>query len=251
MKISAHHISKAFGTFPALNDITLDIPSNSLVALLGPSGSGKTTLLRVIAGLEMPEKGSIYFGQTDVTELAIQKRNIGFVFQNYALFAHMTVAANIGFGLKVSKEKRNVIEQRTNELLMRMQLAGLGDRMPSELSGGQQQRVALARALAKHPKLLLLDEPFGALDAKVRKDLRKWLRALHKEIHVTTIFVTHDQQEAFEVADSVVILNEGQIEQQGTVGEIFESPASPFVQDFVDSGRTNAHTHQNLQTIGQ
>ncbi|MBN2717886.1 MAG: sulfate ABC transporter ATP-binding protein [Deltaproteobacteria bacterium] len=238
MKISVSHISKAFGDFPALNNVSVNIASNALVALLGPSGSGKTTLLRVIAGLEMPERGSVIFGDEDVTELAVQKRNIGFVFQNYALFPHMSVAANIGFGLRVRNEKKSVILERVEELLSRMQLDGLGHRMPAELSGGQQQRVALARALAMRPRVLLLDEPFGSLDAKVRKDLRQWLRTLHSEIHVTTVFVTHDQEEAFEVADSVVILNDGQIEQHGSVPDILHHPSNEFVRDFV--GRQSA-----------
>ncbi len=233
MKIDIQKVSKSFGLFPALDDVDVTIPSGELVALLGPSGSGKTTLLRVIAGLEVPERGRVFFGDLDVTQSAVRGRNIGFVFQHYALFPHMTVAQNIGFGLRVRKYKKKDIAKRTDELIELMQLHGLGNRLPAELSGGQRQRVALARALAPNPAVLLLDEPFGALDARVRQDLRRWLRRLHDQIHVTTVFVTHDQEEAFEVADRVAILNDGRIEQVGSPDEIFDDPANAFVMDFI------------------
>ncbi len=226
-----------FGAFPALRNVSLDIRPGELVALLGPSGSGKTTLLRVIAGLNTPDRGHVYFDGQDATELPVQDRRVGFVFQNYALFKHMTVADNIAYGLRVRPRRlrpaRRDIVARAEELLRFVQLEGLGERYPSQLSGGQRQRVALARALAIEPRVLLLDEPFGALDARVRKDLRRWLREVHEETGLTTVFVTHDQDEAMELADRVVVLNEGRIEQIGTPAELYDQPASPFVISFV------------------
>ncbi|MFM6898333.1 MAG: sulfate/molybdate ABC transporter ATP-binding protein, partial [Microcystis panniformis] len=216
MSIIIERVSKKFGTFTALDNINLEIKSNRLVALLGPSGSGKTTLLRAIAGLEPPDTGKIIINGKDTTNLNVRKRNIGFVFQHYALFKHLTVRQNIAFGLKIRKAAPDDIQERVDNLLSLIQLQGLGDRYPAQLSGGQRQRVALARALAVDPEVLLLDEPFGALDAKVRKELRVWLRQLHEEVHVTSVFVTHDQEEAMEVADEIVIFNEGKIEQVGT-----------------------------------
>ena len=211
MGISVKNVSKQFGSFQAVDSVNLEIESGALVALLGPSGSGKSTLLRLIAGLEMPDRGEIWLTGADATNQSVQDRNIGFVFQHYALFKHLTIRENIGFGLKIRKASPAKIKARADELLELVQLSGLGDRYPSQLSGGQRQRVALARSLAVEPKVLLLDEPFGALDAKVRKDLRAWLRRLHDEVHVTTVFVTHDQEEAMEVADKIVVMNKGQI----------------------------------------
>jgi sulfate transport system ATP-binding protein len=231
--IAIQHVTKRFGDFVALDDVSVDVPHGSLVALLGPSGSGKTTLLRIIAGLETADSGAIHYENEDATDRSPRDRNVGFVFQHYALFRHMSVFENVAFGLRVRKWKRPAIEQRVNELLRLIQLDGLGAQMPSQLSGGQRQRVALARALAAAPKVLLLDEPFGALDAKVRQELRQWLRRLHDEIHVTSVFVTHDQEEAFEVADRVVVMNHGRIEQVGTPQEVFEQPANGFVMDFL------------------
>ena len=233
MGISVKNVSKQFGSFQAVDSIDLEIESGALVALLGPSGSGKSTLLRLIAGLETPDSGAIWLTGTDATFQSVQERNIGFVFQHYALFKHLTIRENIGFGLKIRKASPEKIKARADELLDLVQLAGLGDRYPSQLSGGQRQRVALARSLAVEPKVLLLDEPFGALDAKVRKDLRAWLRRLHDEVHVTTVFVTHDQEEAMEVADKIVVMNKGQIEQVGTAAEIYDRPASAFVMSFI------------------
>ncbi|WP_460193851.1 sulfate/molybdate ABC transporter ATP-binding protein [Thermosynechococcus sp. FA-CM-4201] len=233
MGITIENVSKSFGSFQAVKQVDLDIASGSLVALLGPSGSGKSTLLRLIAGLEMPDTGRILLTGKDATYQSVQERNIGFVFQHYALFKHMTVRQNIAFGLELRKVPRAKIKARVEELLELVQLAGLGDRYPSQLSGGQRQRVALARALAVEPKVLLLDEPFGALDAKVRKELRAWLRHLHDDVHVTTVFVTHDQEEAMEVADQIVVMNKGQVEQVGTPAEIYDHPASPFVMSFI------------------
>lgn len=230
-------VEQDFGAFPALRDVSLDIQPGELVALLGPSGSGKTTLLRVIAGLNSPDRGHVYFDGRDATNLPVQDRRVGFVFQNYALFKHMTVADNIAYGLRVrprrQRPSRGEIEARAHELLRFVQLDGLGGRYPAQLSGGQRQRVALARALAIEPRVLLLDEPFGALDARVRKDLRRWLREVHKETGLTTVFVTHDQDEAMELADRVVVLNEGRIEQIGTPAQLYDQPASPFVISFV------------------
>jgi len=240
--IEVENLSKRFRGFAALQDISLSIQEGELVALLGPSGSGKTTLLRILAGLEQADSGSVRIDGADATRLHPRDRKIGFVFQNYALFRHMSVADNIGFGLKVRKgaarPPKAEIARRVESLLELMQLDGLGGRYPSQLSGGQRQRVALARALAVEPRLLLLDEPFGALDAQVRKELRRWLRKLHDDIHITGVFVTHDQEEALEVADRVVVMNKGSIEQIGTPTEIYDHPATPFVYRFL--GNVNA-----------
>jgi len=239
MQIQIRDIHKAFGSFPALKGVNLDIESGELIALLGPSGSGKTTLLRTIAGLEYQDYGTIAFGGEDIASRPVRERGVGFVFQHYALFKHMTVADNIAFGLSVRKGEtrpsKEAIGKRVGELLELVQLAGLEMRYPAQLSGGQRQRVALARALAIDPKVLLLDEPFGALDAKVRKDLRRWLRELHDKTGYTTIFVTHDQEEALELADRVVVMNRGQIEQVGTTDAVYERPETPFVFDFLGS----------------
>jgi sulfate transport system ATP-binding protein len=237
MSIVIHNVSKQFGQFQALHPTNLTISSGKLVALLGPSGSGKSTLLRVISGLETPDTGSIIIDEQDHTNLDVRQRNIGFVFQHYALFKHLTIRQNIAFGLEIQRHPHEAIRKRVNELLDLIQLAGLGDRYPAQLSGGQRQRVALARALAVQPRVLLLDEPFGALDAKVRKELRSWLRHLHDEVHVTSVFVTHDQEEAMEVADEIVIMNQGKIEQIGTAIEVYDRPKTPFVMSFV--GMTN------------
>ena len=233
MGILVENVCKQFDSFKAVDNVSLEIKSGSLVALLGPSGSGKSTLLRLIAGLEMPDSGKIWLTGKDATYQSVQERNIGFVFQHYALFKHMTVRKNIAFGLEISKAPKAKIKARVEQLLDLVQLSGLGDRYPSQLSGGQRQRVALARALAVEPKVLLLDEPFGALDAKVRKDLRAWLRRLHDEVHVTTVFVTHDQEEAMEVSDQVVVMNKGKVEQIGTPAEIYDHPATAFVMSFI------------------
>ena len=237
MSIEIRNVSKQFGSFQALRDVSLDIQSGELIALLGPSGCGKTTLLRIIAGLESPDVGSIHFSGEDTTDVHVRERNVGFVFQHYALFRHMTVFENVAFGLRIKprKERPSEAQIRTKvmDLLKLVQLDWLADRQPSQLSGGQRQRIALARALAVEPKVLLLDEPFGALDAKVRKELRRWLRRLHDELHVTSIFVTHDQEEALEVADRVVVINQGKIEQSGSPQEVWENPASPFVYGFL------------------
>jgi sulfate transport system ATP-binding protein len=233
MSIQIKNVSKRFGSFAALDDVSLEVPDGTLLALLGPSGSGKTTLLRIIAGLEMADSGTVTREGEDITNQSARERKIGFVFQHYALFRHMTVAENIGYGLRVRKRPKQMIKERVDELLGLIRLEALGKRFPAQLSGGQRQRVALARALAAEPRVLLLDEPFGALDAKVRQELRVWLRKLHEEIHVTSVFVTHDQEEAFEVADQVVVMNHGRIEQVGTPAEVFERPANPFVMDFL------------------
>jgi sulfate transport system ATP-binding protein len=237
MSIEIRSVSKRFATFNALNDVCLTVPSGELVALLGPSGSGKTTLLRIIAGLETPDQGSILFNGEEATKRHVRERQVGFVFQHYALFRHMTVFDNVAFGLNVrprsSRPTKGEISDKVHGLLKLVQLENLAGRYPAQLSGGQRQRVALARALAVEPQVLLLDEPFGALDAKVRVELRRWLRRLHDEIHVTSVFVTHDQDEALEVADRVVVMNGGQIEQVGTPEEVYDRPANPFVYNFL------------------
>lgn len=243
MSITVSQVSKNFGSFQALSNIDLNVEPGTLVALLGPSGSGKSTLLRTIAGLETPDQGRIHISDRDTTNLDIKNRNIGFVFQHYALFKHLTVRQNISFGLDIRKKSRKVIKARVNELLELIQLEGFGDRYPSQLSGGQRQRVALARALAVQPEVLLLDEPFGALDAKVRLELRNWLRRLHDEVHLTSIFVTHDREEAMAVADKIVVMNQGRIEQIGTPAEIYDHPANPFVMSFV--GEVNVLPHSS------
>lgn len=237
MSIEVVGITKKFGKFVALDGLNLEVPSGELVALLGPSGSGKTTLLRVIAGLEFPDTGTVRFDGHDISERNARDRGVGFVFQHYALFRHMTVFENIAFGLRVRprqhRPSRAEISAKVHNLLKLIQLENLSDRYPSQLSGGQRQRVALARALAVEPSVLLLDEPFGALDAKVRMELRRWLRQLHDEIHITSVFVTHDQEEALEVADCVVVMNEGRIEQVGSPDGVYNHPASPFVYNFL------------------
>ncbi len=239
MSVEAHGIRKKFGAFAALDSVDLHVPQGKLVAVLGPSGSGKTTLLRIIAGLEFPDPGSgrILFHGDDVTDLPAGKRRVGFVFQHYALFRHMSVIENIAFGLRVRRRRDRPssasITERAHRLLELVQLDGLAGRFPSQLSGGQRQRVALARALAVEPKVLLLDEPFGALDARVRKELRRWLRRFHDDIQLTTIFVTHDQEEALEIADEVVIMNQGRVEQVGTPQQVYDKPATPFVYQFL------------------
>ena len=234
MRVSIDNVSKTFGEFPALAGVDFEIPDGKLVALLGPSGSGKTTLLRVIAGIEGPERGRVLYDGIDVTDRPIQQRGVGFVFQDYALFDHMTVGDNIAFGLSVRKVPRTQIAARVRELLARVQLQGLDARYPRQLSGGQRQRVALARALAPDPKLLLLDEPFGALDARVRAELRGWLRTLHDELRLTSIFVTHDQEEALEVADRIVIMNAGKVVQIGGPADVLAQPINAFVEDFFE-----------------
>ena len=233
MGITVEGANKRFGDFQALKDVSISVPDGSLTALLGPSGSGKSTLLRAIAGLEDLDAGRVVINDEDATAKPPQNRGVGFVFQHYAAFKHMTVFENVGFGLKIRKWKKPEISDRVHELLRLVQLDGLAGRFPSQLSGGQRQRMALARALAVQPQVLLLDEPFGALDAKVRKDLRTWLRHLHEEMHVTTIFVTHDQEEAMDVAEQLVVMNNGRVEQSGTADELYEQPANEFVMSFV------------------
>jgi sulfate transport system ATP-binding protein len=233
MGIEIKGVGKRFGDFVALDDISLTVPEGSLTALLGPSGSGKSTLLRVIAGLEAPDSGTVVISGEDVTAQPAQSRGVGFCFQHYAAFKHMTVADNVAFGLKIRKREKAEIAHRVDELLSLVHLDGMADRYPANLSGGQRQRMALARALAVEPKVLLLDEPFGALDAKVRKELRAWLRRLHEDVHVTTIFVTHDQEEAMEVAEQIVVFNDGRIEQAGRPRDLYETPATEFVMGFV------------------
>jgi len=237
MSIQVEHVTKRFGTFTVLNDVNLHVQAGELIALLGPSGCGKTTLLRILAGLERPDQGRIFLHDAEVTNQRITERRVGFVFQHYALFRHMTVAENVAFGLTVKPRDQRPsgtrIQEKVRELLGLVQLQAMADRYPSQLSGGQRQRVALARALAVEPKLLLLDEPFGALDAKVRKELRRWLRRLHDELHITGILVTHDQEEALEVADRVVVMHQGNIEQIGTPDAVYENPATPFVYQFL------------------
>jgi sulfate/thiosulfate transport system ATP-binding protein len=237
MSIEIENISKQFGSFAALKDVSLTIPSGELVALLGPSGSGKTTLLRIIAGLETADSGRILFNGQDSTDSHVRERQVGFVFQHYALFRHLTVFENIAFGLRVrpraTRPSNTDISDKVMKLLQLVQLEGMAKRYPAQLSGGQRQRIALARALAVEPQVLLLDEPFGALDAQVRAELRRWLRKLHDEIHVTSVFVTHDQEEALEVADRIVVMNKGKIEQTGTPDQVYEHPANPFVLNFL------------------
>jgi sulfate/thiosulfate transport system ATP-binding protein len=255
MSIDIENVSKNFGAFQALGNVDLKVPTGELVALLGPSGSGKTTLLRIIAGLETPDSGRILFNGEEATERHVRERQVGFVFQHYALFRHMTVYDNIAFGLTVKPKKSRPgkadIRDKVYTLLKLIQLEQLSDRYPAQLSGGQRQRVALARALAVEPQVLLLDEPFGALDAKVRLELRRWLRRLHDEIHVTSVFVTHDQEEALEVADRIVVMNNGKIEQQGTPSEVYDRPATPFVFDFL--GNVNlfqGRVHEGMAQMG-
>ncbi|NBO91250.1 MAG: sulfate ABC transporter ATP-binding protein [Planctomycetia bacterium] len=251
MSIKVRGACKRFGSFTALDHVDLDVAEGELLALLGPSGSGKTTLLRVIGGLEVPDAGQVWHEESDVTRRSARDRAFGFVFQHYALFRHMSVFENVAFSLRVRNWKDAEVLQRVNELLSLVKLDGLGSRYPSQLSGGQRQRVALARALASRPRVLLLDEPFGALDAKVRAELRQWLRRLHDESPVTTVFVTHDQEEAFEVADRVVVMNHGKVEQSGSPREVFEHPATPFVMDFV--GRVNVfhgRLHEGKAIVG-
>ncbi len=247
MSIQVKNIEKHFGAFHALNNISLDFPDGQLVALLGPSGCGKTTLLRIIAGLESADGGQVILEGEDATNVHVREREVGFVFQHYALFRHMTVFDNIAFGLRVrpraTRPSEAEIKKRVTRLLDLVQLGFLADRYPAQLSGGQRQRIALARALAVEPRVLLLDEPFGALDAKVRKELRRWLRTLHDELHITSIFVTHDQEEALEVADQIIVMNKGNVEQIGSPREVYEKPATPFVFDFL--GQANRFEGQN------
>jgi sulfate transport system ATP-binding protein len=233
MAIEVRNVVKTFGDFTALDDVTLTVRDGSLTALLGPSGGGKSTLLRVIAGLEEPDAGTVHIGGDDITAQAVKDRGVGFVFQHYAAFKHMTVRDNIGFGLTIRKRPKDEVRERVDELLALVHLEGFAGRYPSQLSGGQRQRMALARALAVRPRVLLLDEPFGALDANVRRELREWLRRLHEEVHVTTIFVTHDQEEAMEVSEQIAVINDGRIEQAGTPDELYDRPANPFVMGFV------------------
>ncbi len=255
MSIEIRNVHKQFGDFHALRDVSLDIDSGELVALLGPSGCGKTTLLRIIAGLETADTGSIAFSGEDTTHVHVRERQVGFVFQHYALFRHMTVFENVAFGLRMKprnvRPSEAVIKQKVHDLLGLVQLDWLADRYPSQLSGGQRQRIALARALAVEPKVLLLDEPFGALDAKVRKELRRWLRRLHDDLHVTSIFVTHDQEEALEVADRVVLMNSGRVEQIGSPQQVWDHPASPFVYGFLgDVNLFHGRAHEGEMLIG-
>ena len=231
--IEARSVSKQFGSFVALDDVSVEVPAGSLTALLGPSGSGKSTLLRIIAGLEQPDAGRVLIEGHDVTSRPPQERGVGFVFQHYAAFKHMTVAKNVAFGLEIRRRPKSEIKDRVAQLLELVQLNGFADRYPAQLSGGQRQRMALARALAVEPDVLLLDEPFGALDARVRKELRAWLRRLHDEVHVTTIFVTHDQEEAMDLADQIVVMSHGQVEQVGGARELYDNPANEFVMTFV------------------
>jgi sulfate transport system ATP-binding protein len=233
MAITARNVTKRFGDFVALEDVSVEVPSGSLTALLGPSGGGKSTLLRIIAGLEEPDSGVVEIAGTDATRLPPQSRNVGFVFQHYAAFKHMSVYRNVAFGLEIRKRPKEEIRRKVNELLELVHLEQFAHRRPAQLSGGQRQRMALARALAVEPQVLLLDEPFGALDAQVRKELRKWLRRLHDEVHVTTVFVTHDQEEAMEVADSIVVIAGGRVEQVGAPSELYEQPANDFVMSFL------------------
>ena len=238
MSIEVSGVTKRFGDFVALDDVSVSLPTGQLTALLGPSGGGKSTLLRIIAGLDSADSGTVSIEGADATKLPPQKRNVGFVFQHYAVFKHMTVAKNVAFGLEIRKRPKAEIAHRVDELLRLVHLSQFAHRLPSQLSGGQRQRMALARALAVEPTVLLLDEPFGALDAKVRKELRDWLRRLHDEVHVTTVFVTHDQEEAMEVADEIVVINEGRVEQVGTPDELYDRPANDFVMGFLGETTT-------------
>lgn len=260
MSIHVDHVTKRFGTFTVLNDVSLHVETGELIALLGPSGCGKTTLLRILAGLERPDEGRILLHGEEVTDQHIANRRVGFVFQHYALFRHLTVAENVAFGLTVlprpQRPAPDQIRKKVDELLSLVQLRAMADRYPNQLSGGQRQRVALARALAVEPKMLLLDEPFGALDAKVRKELRRWLRRLHDELHITSILVTHDQEEALEAADRVVVLHQGRIEQVGTPDDVYEHPATPFVYHFLGDvnvfhGRLSHDQNPNEESTGQ
>ena len=255
MSIEVKNISKNFGQFSALHDVNLTVKTGELLALLGPSGCGKTTLLRIIAGLEKPDQGQILFAGEDATDVHVRERQVGFVFQHYALFRHMSVFENVAFGLRVRPRKLRpteaIIRKKVMDLLSLVQLDWLADRYPAQLSGGQRQRIALARALAVEPRVMLLDEPFGALDTKVRKELRRWLRRLHDEMHITSVFVTHDQEEALEVADRVVVLNHGKVEQVGTPDEVYDKPATQFVYQFL--GNVNlfhSRVHDGLAQIG-
>jgi len=255
MYIDIQNVTKRFESTQALDNVSLKIPDGELVALLGPSGCGKTTLLRIIAGLETPDTGEVRIGDGNAQNMEVRERRIGFVFQHYALFKHMTVRENIGFALRVQKRPKEEVNARVDELLTLIQLKGMASRYPSQLSGGQKQRVALARALAARPEVLLLDEPFGALDAQVRQDLRRWLRNLHNEMRITSVFVTHDQDEAFEVADRVAILNKGKVEQVGSPEEIFHHPANAFVMQFLGNvnifhSRLDAGTSAKLEPPG-
>ncbi|MBV8464463.1 MAG: sulfate ABC transporter ATP-binding protein [Burkholderiales bacterium] len=256
MSIEIQSITKRFGDFAALNDVSLKVESGELLALLGPSGCGKTTLLRIIAGLETPDGGQIHFHGEDATAKDVRERQVGFVFQHYALFRHMTVFENVAFGLRVrpraTRPSDAEIKRRVHELLDLVQLDWLADRYPAQLSGGQRQRIALARALAVEPKVLLLDEPFGALDTKVRKELRRWLKRLHDEMHVTSVFVTHDQEEALEVADRIVVMNKGKIEQIGTPEHVYDAPATPFVYQFLgDVNLFHSRVHGGFAQVGE
>ncbi|MBV8660201.1 MAG: sulfate ABC transporter ATP-binding protein [Burkholderiales bacterium] len=256
MSIEVQSITKRFGNFAALDNVSLKVESGELLALLGPSGCGKTTLLRIIAGLETPDSGQILFHGEDTTDRHVRERQVGFVFQHYALFRHMTVFENVAFGLRVKpksiRPNEAEIKRRVHELLNLVQLDWLADRYPAQLSGGQRQRIALARALAVEPKVLLLDEPFGALDTKVRKELRRWLKRLHEEMHVTSVFVTHDQEEALEVADRVVVMNKGRIEQIGTPERVYDQPATPFVFQFLgDVNLFHSRVHGGFAQVGE